>query len=661
MNQSAIRPATAERPCPVCAGTHKCGSTADGLVLCGRKTDRQPGFRHLGGADDPTWQLYRPEGNGPPPQSAVRTPPAMLPGLAFAFGRHLTPDRAAELAQRLRLPTAAVRLVPNLGFDPGRGCWTIPETDAGGHVVGIAVRYPDGSKKAVPGSRRGLVVPAGFHDLGGPVVVVEGMSDAVALAYCALAAVGRPSARGGAEMLVGLLRGVAADRPILVLAENDVKPDGKWPGREGAEAVAAALTHALKRRVLIAAPPDQYKDARDWIADRLPAGASADQAAEVGADIAGQLSRVAAAALALPPAPRAGRHNALQVASAVAAGRLDDGAAWVWDGFLFRGGVTLLSALPKAGKTTLLSHLLKGVGTGGGFCGRPLVPGRAVVVSEESPEVWAGRIRRLGLGDHVRFDTRPFFGRPSADDWASYLVHLDACLAADPADLVIFDTLANLWPVKDENSANDIGAALQPVLQLAKGRAVLLVHHLRKSDGGEGTGSRGSGALAGFADVLVELRRAGRAADPGGAKRVLTAVGRVPGVPPEWTVEWDETADTYRAANPAGEGTADRLRDAIGGALAAAGEAGRTFKGLMDDLPDELRRNHTRVRDAVAFGVERGEWTKEPRATTLGGPIYRAIPEPATELATEPDGGDEVELPVTTSGELFASWQGLPD
>jgi len=63
--------------------------------------------------------------------------------------------------------------------------------------------------------------------------------------------------------------------------------------------------------------------------------------------------------------------------------------------------VTLLTSLWKAGKTTLVSVLLARLKTGGALGDLPLAAGRAVVVSEESPEQWALRTGRLDFRDHV--------------------------------------------------------------------------------------------------------------------------------------------------------------------------------------------------------------------------------------------------------------------
>ena len=75
--------------------------------------------------------------------------------------------------------------------------------------------------------------------------------------------------------------------------------------------------------------------------------------------------------------------------------------AWLWHGYLKPGAVTLLTSRWKSGKTTLLSVLLSRLASGGELAGRAVAPGKAVVVSEESPEQWASRGRQLDFGRHV--------------------------------------------------------------------------------------------------------------------------------------------------------------------------------------------------------------------------------------------------------------------
>src|SRR3954470_1859481 len=78
------------------------------------------------------------------------------------------------------------------------------------------------------------------------------------------------------------------------------------------------------------------------------------------------------------------------------------GGAWVWDGYLARGDVALLTGVWKTGKTTLLAGLLHALGGGGAFLGRACAAGAAVVVSEESEDHWADRRAAIPVGPHAR-------------------------------------------------------------------------------------------------------------------------------------------------------------------------------------------------------------------------------------------------------------------
>jgi hypothetical protein len=91
--------------------------------------------------------------------------------------------------------------------------------------------------------------------------------------------------------------------------------------------------------------------------------------------------------------------------------------------------------------------------------------------------------------------------------------------------------------VQDENDAAQVQEALTPLLSLVEdGRALLAVHHLGKRDGEEGTGARGSTALAAAVDVLLELRRLDPK-EPNNPRRVLKGYGRFDAVPHELVIE----------------------------------------------------------------------------------------------------------------------------
>lgn len=69
--------------------------------------------------------------------------------------------------------------------------------------------------------------------------------------------------------------------------------------------------------------------------------------------------------------------------------------------------------------------------------------------------------------------------------------------------LMVFDTLARCIPGGDENSAKDMGLAVRnsALIQRSLNSAIAWIHHTNRADRGE----RGSGAIRGAADAMIEL------------------------------------------------------------------------------------------------------------------------------------------------------------
>lgn len=203
-----------------------------------------------------------------------------------------------------------------------------------------------------------------------------------------------------------------------------------------------------------------------------------------------------------------------------------ESAKWVWTGYLARGGITLFSALWKAGKSTILSHLLKSLdGSKAEFLGQAVVPGRVLYVTEEHEHLWAGRRDKLLIGDHVGMACRPFKMRPTMQEWRDYLKVLSEQVRKYQFDVVIFDTLSKMWPVREENDAGQVEEALMPLWSMAQEEvAIMLVHHSRKSGGEQFVGARGSGGLPAFCEILVEFSRS--TDDVKDPQRVLKGMGR---------------------------------------------------------------------------------------------------------------------------------------
>jgi len=200
--------------------------------------------------------------------------------------------------------------------------------------------------------------------------------------------------------------------------------------------------------------------------------------------------------------------------------------AWIWKGYLAPAEITLFSASWKIGKTTLLSHFLKAVdGSKTDFLGQEVRPCRVLYVSEESEHHWARRRDSLLLGNHVGFVCQHFDHRPNVPEWGRFIGELAEQVKRFHFDLVVVDTLAKLWPVREENDAGQVDEALMPLKKLTEiGASVMLIHHTRKSGGENFVGSRGSGALPSFVDNIIEFDR--HSSNQKDCKRIIRAVGR---------------------------------------------------------------------------------------------------------------------------------------
>jgi len=284
---------------------------------------------------------------------------------------------------------------------------------------------------------------------------------------------------------------------------------------------------------------------------------------------------------------------------------------WVWTGCLARGTVSLLAALWKVGKSTLLAHLLAHLECEGEFCGLDVQHAKVLYVTEEPEDLWADRRDAVHIGDHVRFQIRPFTVRPSMVEWTAFLDHVRSVRDGWPYDLLVMDTISNLWPVRDENDNAQVGGALMPLWSLGPDVAVLLVHHLRKGDGQEATASRGAGAMTAFVDTILELRRF----DPGNRKdrrRVLSGYGRWPETPEELVVELAADGAGYEAQGDRHMVVRAGLLSTLDGLLPTS-PPGLTYAQLVEEWPGDRTPTKAALLDALGQGIDAGRYRREGR------------------------------------------------
>lgn len=313
-------------PCPVCdSNTKGCSHLEDGGQLCrGEPVDPSRWtVTAVTGMDD--FKIYRPAKATASPRAKKHKPTPLVNWSAKAvhYASRMDATTRAALAAELGVPVAALALIPLVGCGGHTSAGviaTFPESDADGVIVGITERDPSREPKskslstdAAPGAR-GLTIAAGWDTPPGPLLVVEGATDVIACAAAGLCVVGRPGKDAKIEWLIELCKKLPADRPIIIVGENDQKwnedgtpklnKDGiqSWPGREAAVKVANWLAAELPNPVTWAMPPAEAKDSRGWLTS------AAGEWADRGRMYLGHLMAATVPAVkALPPAEEAAR------------------------------------------------------------------------------------------------------------------------------------------------------------------------------------------------------------------------------------------------------------------------------------------------------------------------------------------------------------------
>lgn len=262
---------------------------------------------------------------------------------------------------------------------------------------------------------------------------------------------------------------------------------------------------------------------------------------------------------------------------------------WLWDGYLAAGSVTLFTSQWKTGKTTLLTGLLRALERGEPFLGRAVRPGHALVVSEESRAQWAERLATMPVGPNSHLLPRPFRGRPTVAEWNDLIDEACRRRFDGKLDLFVIDPLASFLPGRCESDAGTLIEMLQPLHRLADGgAAVLLLHHPRKKPSEPGSSARGSGALLGFVDIVLELTRYGRLRSDSHRRQIL-GQSRKPGTPERLAYEWNPSTGLFAAiADPRATQFEDNWEQVK--RILECRSTAATHRELLEDWPGDSER-----------------------------------------------------------------------
>jgi putative DNA primase/helicase len=379
-----------------------------------------------------------------------------------------------------------------LGAERVSNGWRIPERDGSGAIIGWNRRGDDGSKKAEPGGKRGLIMPPTLRDDAGsnrdPILVCEGASDTAAALSFGFDAVGVPMAGQGGEMLAEWLQG----RHVVIVG------DGDEAGRRGVAKLTEALQGAAQS-VRSCYPPKGFKDLRTWVVD-----GAADRR-EIEELIASISSKPRSAVLVrlseVEPKP----------------------VSWLWPGRFALGKLALIAGDPGLGKSFLSLDIAARVSCGTVWPdGRKPQPAGGVVLlnaEDDAEDTIAPRLISAGA-DLSRVVVLSGVRHPVNAEGAVAERHLDlsadlpaleeAIDAVGECRLVVVDPISAYLGRTDSHNNAELRGVLAPLSALAarKSVALVVVTHLNKASGGPAIyRATGSIAFTGAARAVWSVSR----------------------------------------------------------------------------------------------------------------------------------------------------------
>jgi hypothetical protein len=368
---------------------------------------------------------------------------------------------------------------------------------------------------------------------GNTVFVVEGEKDANRLnelRLCATTSAGGATWRWPtdfAEHFFGAKR-------VIVVADCDA------PGRKAARDRAILLRETVDDVRLLDLAPERSDgfDVTDWL--------DGDHTIDDLKALVEALTPVEPLRDALPVSDRGASPTFLTIGELYATPIEPD--AWLVDGVLPRGGLSLCVAKPKVGKSTLSRNLALCVARGRDFLGRHCARGAVLYVAiEDKLEELARLFRAMDVTEDDPIYT--YCGRtPEPKDALEWL--RESATLYQPA-LIVVDTFQRFARLRDINDYALTTNALDTLMHVAResGAHLLMTHHGKKSGGEDGDAVLGSTGLFGAVDTLIEMRRRG-------ARRTLRSFQRYGTDIEETIIELD--GDTYLLSETGSVAEADR-------------------------------------------------------------------------------------------------------
>jgi len=278
---------------------------------------------------------------------------------------------------------------------------------------------------------------------------------------------------------------------------------------------------------------------------------------------------------------------------------------WLCKPYIQRGRIALLDGDPGVGKSLISIDLAARLSRGEGFpgCLAPDRPQVTILLGAEDnssdtvrPRAEAARAdldRVIALDESDRI---PVF-------LPDHLSQLEELICYYAADLVVIDPItAFLPPSVAANLDQCVRRALGPLAALAAQTdcAMLLVRHLRKSEGGRAV-HRGAGSIGFIASARTGLFAAWHPAETGlGVLSVTKANATTPAESQGYRIKTDELCRTVIEWTGPVTLTADRLNRALDGPVKMREQASTWLQSRLAQGP---RRSADLLAEAAAAGI----------------------------------------------------------
>ncbi len=396
-----------------------------------------------------------------------------------------------------------------------RGAWAqrgwtdaliIPMINTKGDIVTLQAINADGTKDFLAGGEKsGAFYPMTNSKLDPekPVLIGEGVATVgaarLATGYQGIAAMDA----GNLLVVARAIREKAPNAKIIILADNDIKPDKPNIGILKAQEAAQAVNGYVATPKLLNGEKCDFWSVfntlgKDTVKQAINATLAKDNETIEGYIKPQEVTK--------PPTTKKPLFSS--ISEIISKPRTTN---WLIKDYLEMNSTALLFGESGAGKSFVVLDMALSIATGKDWHNHPVKQGAVFYVAGEGQGGIAKRCLAWSKHHDTLLNDIPFFvshqaiNLPDSENMINLMAEIEDS-QQKPA-LIVFDTLARCLN-GDENSASDTSAFIQALdtIRTVYGCCVLVVHHSGKD---ESKGARGSSALKAAMDTELGLTKMG--------------------------------------------------------------------------------------------------------------------------------------------------------